>query len=424
MNAQQLDALLSNILLQLTLILLAARFCGAMARRLGQPRAVGEIIAGLLLGPSLLGKVAPEWFELVFRSATPAPMTVISQIGLILLMFQVGMEFDFAHLGDGRNRRAVLAISLAGMLVPFGLGLGFGIISAPQLAQGLHLPGYVLFMGTAWSITALPILGRILIEFELTRTRLGVVTIAAAALTDALGWVLLAAIAAAVTMQFAPRDVARQLVWLALYAAACWWIVRPLLGRLHSAMSRGGEALTPNFLAILLACVFVSAMITSRLGIFAIFGGFLIGVLLHDRSSLVEAWRSQVGRFVIVFFLPIFFTYTGLRTDIGQLQTAESWAWCLALIALAMLGKGGASYVAARLTGSDPSEARLIGIMMNTRALMELIVINLGYDLGVIPRDVFTMLVLMAITSTVLTAPGLRRWLPRVGHRFSVGVEA
>jgi Kef-type K+ transport system membrane component KefB len=418
-NAQQLDMLLSSVLLQLTLILLAARLCGALARRLGQARAVGEIIAGLLLGPSLLGKLAPASFDLVFRSTPSMPMTVISQLGLILLMFQVGMEFDFAHLKERRNRRAVIAISLAGMLVPFALGLGFGVVSAPQLASGIGLTGYALFMGTAWSITALPILGRIMIEFGLTRTQIGAVTIAAAALTDALGWILLAAIASGVAAQFAPRGVALQLGFLLLFAALCWWLVRPALRVLIAKMGRPGDPLPADLLGILLACVFTSAMLTSRLGIFAIFGGFLIGVLLHDRPELVAAWRARVGPLVTVFFLPIFFTYTGLRTDIGQLTGAADWAWCLLLIALAMFAKFGACYLAARLTGSNPGEARVIGIMMNTRALMELIVINLGYDLGVLPRAVFTMLVLMAVVSTLLTAPALRRWLPRIGHRLS-----
>ncbi len=424
MNAQQLDTLLSSVLLQLTLILLAARLFGAAARRIGQSRAVGEIIAGLLLGPSLLGRLAPDAFERVFRSASPEPMAVISQIGLILLLFQVGMEFDFGHLRDRRSRFAVIVIALLGIALPFGLGAGYAVVSAPHLASGIPLPAYALFLGTAWSITALPILGRIMIEYDLHRTHLGVVTIAAAALTDALGWVLLAAIAAAVTARFDLAALALQLGGVILYAAACWWCVRPAL---HVAVHRIGhtdDALPPDLLGILLACLFASAMVTSHLGIFAIFGGFLLGVLLHDRAELVAAWRLRVGRLVNVFLLPIFFTYTGLRTDVGMLQGAEAWSWCLGLIGLAMLGKFSACYLGARITGFRPNESRLIAIMMNTRALMELIVINLGYDLGVIPCEVFTMLVLMAITSTVLTPPLLRWWLPGVEHRRPINADA
>jgi Kef-type K+ transport system membrane component KefB len=272
-------------------------------------------------------------------------------------------------------------------------------------------------MGAALSITALPILGRIMIEFGLNRTPIGVVTIAAAALTDALGWIMLASIAALVTAAFAPRMILGQIGMLAAYCAACWWLLRPLLRVLARSLSRSAaEPLPLGLLAILLACIFLSATITSKLGIFAIFGGFVIGVLLHDRPTLVEAWRQQVGRFVTVFFLPIFFTYTGLRTDVGQLQTPEAWAWCAGLIGLATAGKFGGCYLAARIAGLHAAEARVVAIMMNTRGLMELIVVNLGYDLGVIPREVFTMLVLMAIASTLMTAPCLRLWLPRIGH--------
>jgi Kef-type K+ transport system membrane component KefB len=174
--------------------------------------------------------------------------------------------------------------------------------------------------------------------------------------------------------------------------------------------------LPQDLLALLLVVVFGSAMVTSQLGIFAIFGGFTAGVLLHDRPALVDAWRHRVEDLLTVFFLPIFFTFTGLRTDIGSLLSAELWLWCGALIALATAGKLGGCYLAARQGGLSPAESRCIGIMMNTRALMELIVINLGHDLGVIPREVFTMLVLMAVLSTLMTAPALRRWLPATGH--------
>jgi Kef-type K+ transport system membrane component KefB len=177
----------------------------------------------------------------------------------------------------------------------------------------------------------------------------------------------------------------------------------------------GRGKLSHNLLGILLAAIFVSAMTTYQIGIFAIFGGFMMGVILHDERALIDAWQERIGHFVLVFFLPIFFTYTGLRTHVGSLDTAAAWGWCLVLIALATLGKFGASYLAARWAGMSHHEGTLLGIMMNTRALMELIVINIGYDLGVISQQVFTMLVLMAIFSTVITTPGLRRWLPRVG---------
>ena len=406
------ETLLWFTLLQLIVIILAARVAGRLAQGMGQPRAVGEIIAGLWLGPSLFGALAPGAFQTVFRSVEATPLTIMSQIGLILLMFQVGMEFDFSQLGERRNRRAAGLITLAGILFPFVLGLGFGLASAPHLAPGIPPLAYSLFVAIALSITAVPILGRILMEFGLTRSRLGVITIAAAAANDAIGWILLAVVAAVASSQWSGLDLTRQLGWLLAYLLVSWFGMRPLLHWLLRRFPLNAGVLSGDLLGLLLLAVFGSAMVTSHLGLFAIFGGFTAGVLLHDRHDLVAAWRDRVGDWLEVFFLPIFFTYTGLRTDIGSLVSGELWLWCGGLMLLAMLGKFGGCYAAARLSGLSPAESRCIGILMNTRALMELVVINLGHEMGVLPAPVFTMLVLMAILSTLLTTPGLRRWLP------------
>lgn len=421
MKAQGAETLLCFTLLQIGLIILAARVAGHVARRLGQPRAVGEIVAGLMLGPSLFGALAPDAFHWLFRSVDATPLTIVSQIGLILLMFQVGLEFDFSHLGERRNRRAVVLVTLAGIVAPFALGLGFGWASAPVLAPGVPPLAYSLLLGVALSITAVPILGRIMIEFGLTRHRLGVITIAAAATSDAVGWVLLALVAAVAASRFSWVATATQIGGLLAYLLASWFVLRPVLRRVLRWFPHGPDSLPQDLLALLLVVVFGSALLTSQLGIFAIFGGFTVGVLLHDRHDLVSAWKHQVENLIMVFFLPIFFTYTGLRTDIGSLASGELWAWCGLLIGLAVLGKFGGCYLAARWAGLSAAESRNIAIMMNTRALMELIVVNLGYDLGLVTRPVFTMLVLMAVASTLMTAPGLRLWLPAVGHRIPGG---
>lgn len=420
----QTEALLFFTLLQLTVIVLAARIGGEVAQRIGQSPAVGEIIVGILLGPSLFGLLAPDLFQYVFHSTPAAPMQMLSQIGLILLMFQIGLEFDFAHLTERNNRRAVSAIAAASMAAPFALGFGFGWFSAPLLSPGVDPLASALFIATAFSITALPILGRIMMEFRITRLPIGVIAISAAAINDVIGWLLLALITALTLAQFSAAAFAFKVALVGVFFLTWWFVVRPLMKRVIRASQAGplpvGEKagrgkLTHNLLGILLAAIFISAMTTYQLGIFAIFGGFMMGVILHDEHELIEAWKERIGHFVMVFFLPIFFTYTGLRTDIGGLDSAAAWGWCLLLIFLATLGKFGASYVAARWAGMSHYEGKVIGIMMNTRALMELIVINVGYDLGVISQDVFTMLVLMAIFSTVITTPGLRRWLPKMG---------
>jgi len=420
----QTEAMLFFTLLQLTIIVLAARLGGVLAQRVGQSPAVGEIIVGILLGPSLFGLLAPDLFQTVFHSTPPAPMQMLSQIGLILLMFQIGLEFDFAHLAARHNRRAVAYVASASMVAPFALGLGFGWFSAPLLSPGVDRLASALFVATAFSITALPVLGRIMMEFRITRLPIGVIAISAAAINDVIGWLLLALITALALAEFSAVAFALKVVLVGVFFLAWWFVVRPLMKRVIQASQAGapppGEKaghgrLTHSLLGILLAAIFISAMTTYQLGIFAIFGGFMMGVILHDEHALIDAWKERIGHFVLVFFLPIFFTYTGLRTNVGGLDSLEAWGWCGLLIALATLGKFGASYLAARWAGMSHHEGKLLGIMMNTRALMELIVINVGYDLGVISQQVFTMLVLMAIFSTVITAPGLRRWLPKMG---------
>jgi len=423
-GVQATEHVLFFTLVQVAIIIIAARAAGYLARRVGQPRAVGEIVAGLLLGPSLFGVLAPETFQVIFRATDTTPISIMSQIGLIMLMFQVGLEFDFSQLKSRENKRAVSLISVMGIAVPFVLGLAFGYGSAPHIASGISVSGYALFMATAFSITAVPILGRIMMEFDLTRTRIGVITISSAAVNDAVGWTLLAFISAAVTARFSITGMLVQVASLLLYVIVCWYVVRQALRFIVRRFDFNHQALPQDLMAILLIIVFTSAMLTSKLGIFAIFGGFMIGVLLHDQHELVEAWKHKVADLVAVFFLPIFFTYTGLRTDIGGLKTAELWFWCAALVCLAVLGKFGGCYIAARLSGLKRLEARNVAIMMNTRALMELVVVNLGFELGVIPSQVFTMLVLMAIVSTIMTAPGLRAWLPSIGHAIPVGRDA
>lgn len=409
------EQILFFTLLQLVVIVLAGRIGGAVARRFGQSISVGEIIVGIVLGPSLFGAVTPELFAHVFRSTPALPLTLLSQIGLLLLMFQIGLEFDFEHLSERSNRKAMLLVAAAGLAFPFALGLGFAQWVPAAYGSSLQPQAFELFFAVAMSITALPILGRIMMEFSLTRTALGVIAIGAAAVNDVVGWLALALVSALAASSFDGAAFGMRVIGVLAFFAVCWWAVRPLLGRWVDQEMTTHGGMSPLLMGVVLACVFGAGMATYQLGIFAIFGGFMCGVLLHDRVSFVMAWKDRVGHFVNVFFLPIFFTYTGLRTDIGSLSDAHAWAWCVGVIGVAMLSKFGGCYLAARLAGLAPTESSVLGIMMNTRALMELVVINVGYDMGVIGRPMFTMLVLMAIVSTLITTPVLRRLLPRLG---------
>jgi Kef-type K+ transport system membrane component KefB len=417
------EKLVSFTLIELVAILVAARLSGKVARWLGQPRVVGEIIGGIILGPSLFGRLFPAQFEFVFHSISPVPLIILSQIGLSLLMFQIGLEFDFSHLKERQNRRAVFSVSAAGIALPFALGWLVGAWSHETLAPGINPLGYRLFLAVALSITAIPILGRIMMELGITKTRLGAIAITAAAMDDVTGWTLLAIVSALATAQFSGAGFATQVALLIVFLALSHFFVRPLLKRIINAMKPTNEHLPHDLLAIILVVIFLYGLVTFHLGVFVIFGGFVAGMMLHDHHDFVAAWKKTVSHFVTVFFLPIFFTFTGLRTNIHGLDTPALWGWCGILIGAATIGKFLGCAGAARVCGMSWPDAGCIGIMMNTRALMELVVINVGYDLGVIPPNVFTMLVLMAIFSTVVTAPVLRFALPRLGYKYELRAD-
>ena len=413
-GAHKNELILFYTLLELTIIVIAGRAGGALARRIGQSAAVGEIIVGILLGPSLFGLLAPHAFDFVFHSAPPEPLTVLSNLGLVLLMFQIGMEFDFSHLTETANRAAVLRISIACLTLPFAGGFGLGMLIAHGAPPAARI-NTALFVATALSITALPMLGRIMMELNLTRTRVGVIAISAAAVNDVVGWLLLALVTTLSVSEFVPSRFVMRVAMVAVFGLVSVLLVRPLLKKaIRSSPPRNGK-ISANLLGGILAVIFIAAMTTYQIGIFAIFGGFMMGVILYDETDLVAAWRDRLGDFVTVFFLPIFFTYTGLRTSIGGLDTSADWVWCAAIVAVATVTKLGGAYVMARRCGWDHPQSAMIGFMMNTRALMELIVLNVGLDLGVISPKLFTMLVIMAIVSTIITTPALRYFMPRAG---------
>ncbi|MDA8390726.1 MAG: cation:proton antiporter [Gammaproteobacteria bacterium] len=408
-------------LLQLAVIVIAARAGGVWAQRFGQAAAVGEILVGILLGPSCFGAIAPHAFHALFSPATNVPLTILAQVGLVLLMFQVGLEFDFGHLRQTSYRRVVFWVAAASLVWPFILGFAFGFVTAPHLAPGAPPWATALFIGTALAITALPILGRILVDFGMTRCPVGVIAITAAAINDVAGWLMLALITELVTARFNLLHFVVRLGFIAVFALAWLVLLRPVMRRVICRLQSAAEDLPASLLGLVLALIFLSGAITYRLGIFAIFGGFLMGVVLHQEERFVRAWRLQIGPLVAVLFLPVFFTYTGLRTHVEGLDSLPLWIDCLVLAVLATAGKFGGAYGAARLTGLDRPEAGILGILMNTRALMELIVINVGYDLRVITPPVFAMLVLIAVFSTVITSPVMRR-LRRHAHPQMVGL--
>jgi Kef-type K+ transport system membrane component KefB len=395
----------------LAIIIASARFFGWLFGKVGQPPVVGEILAGVILGPSLLGRLYPDAIRTMLTPQATSVLSAMAQIGLVLLMLLIGLEFPFDRLAAAA--RASTAVAVAGIVVPFAASYALAghlyaisPVPAPELA-------FRLFFATAVSITAIPVMGRILMHTRLTRTRMGLTSITAAAVDDVLGWILLGAVVAMATHGHADLPaLARSLAGVAILGAAFWAAGRFGLSRLRIRRSPGG-GLTAGTLAVVLVVVFLAATATNALGVFSIFGGFLCGIAGSFHRDLVDGIRASIGDLVAVLFLPIFFVFSGLRTDIGSLGSdSRLWTALALVILVACASKFGATALAARASGLPWKESLSIGLLMNTRALMALVVINIGADMGVISPAAFFWLVTMALFTTVITTPILTRLYP------------
>ncbi|MFA5939986.1 MAG: cation:proton antiporter [Sinimarinibacterium sp.] len=404
---------LGLLLVQIAVVLFVARTVGALFRKLGQPAVIGEIVAGLLLGPSVLGTLAPSALAALFPAATLAPLALLSQLGVLLFMFLVGLDLDLGSLRD--KARSAVIVSHTSIFVPFLLGVGLVLVAYPQLAApGVPFDALALFMGIAMSVTAFPVLARILEERGLLQTALGRNAIACAAIDDVSAWCLLAFVVALAEARN-PLTAGATVALSALFIWAMWFAVRPLLARLARLRTeRGDEPLGTSAAVIVLMC---AAAATEAIGIHALFGAFMAGLAMPKDALLRERLRERLHSFATVILLPLFFALTGLRTELGLLGGASDFALCAAIVLIAVAGKLGGSAVAARLTGAPWREALTIGALMNTRGLMELVVLNLGYDLGILSPRVFTMMVVMALATTMMTGPLLSLLRPRAaGH--------
>jgi Kef-type K+ transport system membrane component KefB len=422
-SAGRTELLLVSVLIQLIIMVGAARVMNIVFHRLGQPGVVGEIVAGLMLGPSLFGHFCPG-LAAQFFGAKPSPAIVIlSQLGLILLMFQIGMGFEFGRLRQARARKAILAVSAISVAAPFGCGIALGFASHGVFAAGIPPVVYGLFCGVAMAITAVPILGRILVAYGLAQHELGVLAISAAALNDITGWILLGIVSALATTGFVPEATGWQLAGIAAFALVSFFVLRPLAAAVLRAMPLQDGEIPPSLLTIMLVLVALG-ICTFSLGIFGIFGGFAAGLLVHHDKAFAAAWRRQVGGFVMIFFLPIFFTFTGLHTNVLGLTGATDWMWTLIFVVAAIASKILPITAVATACGYTVLEGLLTGVLMNTRALMELIVLNIGLETGFLPQKVFTMLVIMAVVTTVMTGPLLTLTMSRLGLAVAKPVEA
>ena len=402
------------LLVQIAVILFAARMVGWLFRKLGQPQVMGEMVAGILLGPSLLGWLAPGISSTLFPTAGLGPLNALSQIGLLLFMFLVGAEFDPKIL-RGRKHTAIV-ISHVSIIVPFFLGTLLALYLYPRLSDdSVAFAHFALFVGTAMSITAFPVLARILTERNLLHGRIGTVTIACAAVDDVTAWCILAGVVLLVRSTSVTLPLWLTVIGSATYVGVMWFGIQRALRRLGAKFLKR-KSLTQNMMSVILLLVLVSGWVTERLGIHALFGAFLMGVVMPKDQEFVRAIREKLEGLVVVLLLPLYFAFTGLRTSIGLLSGADMWFYCALIIVVAIVGKFGGATFSARLSGMPWREAGAVGILMNTRGLMELVVLNIGLDIGVISPALFTMMVLMALATTFMTTPLLDLVCPAQQH--------
>lgn len=403
---------LLQVLVALLVVIAASRAVGALFRRFHQPAVIGEVLAGLLLGPSLLGRVAPAVSSAVFPESVIPPLGIIAQLGVLLFMFVVGLELNTELLRE--KTQATMVISLTGIVMPFLLGaaLAFGLY--PTLSsRDVTFTAFSLFLGISMSVTAFPVLARILRDRQLHRSRMGALALTCAAIGDVTAWCLLALVVGVI--QSRVHGAALTALLTMLYLAVMLVLVRPLVRRFVQRHEQSG-APEHGMMAPIAIALLLSSLATEFIGIHTLFGAFMLGAIIPHDSALARTLTHKLEEFVVVMLLPAFFAFTGLRTQIGLIH-GEQWLICGLIILVACAGKFGGSAVAARLTGMTWRDAAALGILMNTRGLMELIVLNIGLDLGVISPTLFAMLVVMAVVTTFATTPVLdalnRHELPR-----------
>lgn len=395
---------LAILLAQIITIIFVARFFGWICKKIGQPSVIGEIIAGIVLGPSLIGLYFPEFSSALFPAQSLGNLQFLSQIGLIFFMFVIGMELDLKVLKNKAHEAVV--ISHASIVFPFALGMGLAyFIYQAYAPQGVQFLSFGLFLGIAMSITAFPVLARIVQERGLHKTRLGTIVITCAAADDITAWCLLAAVIAVV--KAGSFVSALYIIGLAAaYVLIMIKIVRPFLkrvGDLHSTR----ENLSKPIVAIFFLVLILSAYATEVIGIHALFGAFMAGAIMPENSRFRNVFIEKVEDVSLVLLLPLFFVFTGLRTEIGLLNDPALWKTTGLIILVAVIGKFVGSALAAKFVGQNWKDSLTIGALMNTRGLMELVVLNIGYDLGVLTPEIFAMMVIMALVTTFMTGPSL-----------------
>jgi Kef-type K+ transport system membrane component KefB len=395
---------LAILLAQILTIILVARFFGWFFRKIGQPTVIGEILAGILLGPSLVGLYFPEFSSALFPKESLGNLQFLSQIGLILFMFVIGMELDIKVLKNKANDAVV--ISHASIIIPFAMGMGLAYFVYDAFApEGTQFLSFALFLGIAMSITAFPVLARIIQERGMHKTKLGTVIITCAAADDITAWCILAAVIAIVKAGSFVSAL-YTIALAAIYVLFMLKMVRPFLKRIGDINAEKTHLSKP-IVAIFFITLIFSAWATEVIGIHALFGAFMAGAIMPENAKFRDIFIEKVEDVALVLLLPLFFVFTGLRTEIGLLNDIYLWKVTGVIILVAVAGKFIGSALAARFVGQNWKDSLIIGALMNTRGLMELVVLNIGYDLGILTPEIFAMMVIMALVTTFMTGPAL-----------------
>jgi Kef-type K+ transport system membrane component KefB len=401
-----------RVLLTLAGVILLGAILGRLCSYIGQPPVIGEIMAGLALGPSLLGAVSPDLMHMFIPTKEMDPkgyvsisLKIIAQLGVILYMFLVGLELSAAKLKH--KFHSTVAISHASVVVPFALGTILSLWLYPILSTSeVSFSSFALFLGVAMSITAFPVLARILTDRKLQNTHIGAIALSCAAADDVTAWCLLSLVVGIAKSEMGSAVMVT--LGSVAFLLTMFFVVRPILVRYVSAKEKDWEDIPRHMVAGVYVMILTAAALTEWIGIHAIFGAFLLGVMIPSESRLSKTFQTKLKDPVTVMLLPAFFAYTGMRTEIGLLTEWNQWAICGVIILVATAGKFGGTLLAARIAGESWSDSSRLGMLMNTRGLMELIVLNIGLDMGVISPTLFAMMVIMAVVTTVVTSPALQ----------------
>lgn len=395
---------LSILILQILVIIIFSRILAWMMSHIGQPTVIGEIIAGIMLGPSLLGMYMPETFGFIFPQESLPKLEFLSQIGLILFMFIIGMELDLSVIR--RRAREALFISNAGIVIPYIIGVTLAYFLYDRFApDGVGFISFSLFIGIALSITAFPVLARIVQERGISKSPLGMIVITSAAIDDISAWGILAivvAIANASAITGAVITIGLSLVYIVIMI----YLVKPFLERVSSRYTVH-ETVSKTIVAVVFCIVLISSFTTEAIGIHALFGAFMAGVIMPDNIKFKRIMSEKIEDVSLVLLLPLFFVFTGLRTEIGLLNSGSLWGYAFLVFAVAITGKFAGTAIASRFVGLSWKDSLTIGALMNTRGLIELVALNIGYDIGILSPEIFTILVLMALVTTFMTGPAM-----------------